>query len=268
MRAVRLASPVLAVLLVLVVWQLAVVVLKIPSYVLPGPHATWQALTGDWVNVRSLAGQTLYESVVGFLIGTAVGFVLAVAMAHVPIVHRVLYPILIASQAVPIVAIAAPLVIILGYGLAPKLVIVGLIVFFPVVVNVLDGLSSIDSGMVNLARSMGAGATKIFLLVRLPATLTPLFSALKLAAAYAVTGAVIGEWTASITPGLGKDLLLKNSKLDTAGVYADVLLLTTIGLAGFLLMTILEHLCTPWRTRGTARQWFRRSALRDTKGSQ
>jgi NitT/TauT family transport system permease protein len=89
---------------------------------------------------------------------------------------------------------------------------------------------------------------------------------LKLAAAYAVTGAVIGEWTASITPGLGKDLLLKNSRLDTAGVYADVLLLTAIGLAGFLLMTILENLSTPWRTRGTARRWFRRSAPADSKG--
>jgi ABC-type nitrate/sulfonate/bicarbonate transport system permease component len=266
MRFVRSASPLLAILLVLVVWQLAVSVLHVQPYVLPSPHQTWQALLDDWTNVRSLTGQTLYESVVGFVIGTGVGFLLAVVMSHLTIVHRVLYPILIASQAVPIVAIAAPLVIILGYGLAPKLVIVGLIVFFPVVVNVLDGLSSIDASMVNLARSMGAGPIKIFLLVRLPATLTPLFSALKLAAAYAVTGAVIGEWTASITPGLGKDLLLKNSRLDTAGVYADVLLLTAIGLAGFLLMTILENLSTPWRSRGTARRWFRRSAPRDTKG--
>jgi ABC-type nitrate/sulfonate/bicarbonate transport system permease component len=259
-KAVRLASPLLAILLVLGIWQLAVSVFHVQHYVLPSPHETWQALVDDWSNIRTLAGQTLYESVVGFVTGTGVGFVLAVLMAHVKVVHRILYPILIATQAVPIVAIAAPLVIILGYGLAPKLVIVGLIVFFPVVVNVLDGLSSIDDGMVNLARSMGAGPAKIFVLVRLPATLTPLFSALKLGAAYAVTGAVIGEWTASITPGLGKDLLLKNSRLDTAGVYADVLLLTAIGLGGFLLMTILERLSTPWRTRGTARRWFRRTA--------
>jgi ABC-type nitrate/sulfonate/bicarbonate transport system permease component len=266
MKVVRLAMPLLAVLLVLAVWQLAVSVLHVQPYILPSPRQTWQALSGDWANISTLTGQTLYESVVGFVIGTGVGFLLAVVMAHVTIVHRVLYPILIATQAVPIVAIAAPLVIILGYGLAPKLVIVGLIVFFPVVVNVLDGLSSIDDGMVDLARSMGAGPAKIFLLVRLPATLTPLFSALKLGAAYAVTGAMIGEWTASITPGLGKDLLLKNSRLDTAGVYADVLLLTAIGLGGFLLMTILERLSTPWRSRGTARHWFRRSAPSDTKG--
>jgi ABC-type nitrate/sulfonate/bicarbonate transport system permease component len=268
MRIVRAATPLLAVLLVLAVWQLAVSVLHVPSYVLPSPQKTWQALVDDWANIGPLTGQTLYETVVGFFIGTGVGFLLAVAMAHMKIVHRVLYPILIATQAVPIVAIAAPLVIILGYGMAPKLVIVGLIVFFPVVVNVLDGLNGIDSGMVNLARSMGAGAAKIFLLIRLPATLTPLFSALKLGAAYAVTGAVIGEWTASITPGLGKDLLLKNSRLDTAGVYADVLMLTAVGLGGFLLMTVLEHLSTPWRTRGTARRWFRSGAPSNTKGSR
>ena len=266
MRVIRQASPLLAVLLVLAIWQLAVSAFHVQRYILPSPHQTWQALVNDWSDIRGLTGQTMYESVVGFVIGTGVGFLLAVLMAHLTIAHRVLYPILIATQAVPIVAIAAPLVIILGYGLAPKLVIVSLIVFFPVVVNVLDGLSSIDSGMVNLACSMGAGPAKIFLLIRLPATLTPLFSALKLAAAYAVTGAVIGEWTASITPGLGKDLLLKNSRLDTAGVYADVLLLTSIGLGGFLLMTILERLSTPWRTRGTARGWFRRSAPVETKG--
>ncbi|MCO6006938.1 ABC transporter permease [Actinoallomurus purpureus] len=258
MKAVRLATPLFAVLLVAAVWQLAVSVFKVPAYVLPSPSQTWSALGDDWTNIRSLAAQTLYESAIGFLVGAGIGFALAVAMAHVKIAHRVLYPILIATQAVPIVAIAAPLVIILGYGLAPKLVIVGLIVFFPVVVNVLDGLSGIDAGMVNLARSMGAGPVKIFLLIRLPATLSPLFSALKLGAAYAVTGAVIGEWTASITPGLGKDLLLKNSRLDTAGVYADVLLLTAIGIGGFLLMTILERVATPWRTRSTARRWFRR----------
>ncbi|MFG2077056.1 ABC transporter permease [Nonomuraea maritima] len=265
MRTLRLATPLLAVLLVLAIWQLAVTLLHIPPYVLPSPGKTWQALLDDWPNISTLAGHTLYETIVGFLTGTAVGFLLAVTMAHLKAAHRILYPILIATQAVPIVAIAAPLVILLGYGLAPKLVIVGLIVFFPVVVNVLDGLAGIDTGMVNLARSMGAGPAKIFLLIRLPATLTPLFSALKLGAAYAVTGAVIGEWTASITPGLGKDLLLKNSRLDTAGVYADVLVLTAIGLGGFLLMTLLERLATPWRTRGTARRRLRPSTTSDPK---
>ncbi|MGW7260840.1 ABC transporter permease [Streptomyces sp. NPDC054834] len=252
--AMRVVYLLAAVLIVWSVWALATQVFNVPSYVVPTPGKTFSALTGNWSDLHGLVFQTIWECVAGFVVGVAVGFVFAVLMAHVKIIQQVFYPILIASQAIPIVALAAPLVIILGFGLAPKLVIVALIVFFPVVVNVLDGLTSIDKDMVALARSMGGSRMKLFLLIRLPATLTPLFSALKLAATYTVTGAVIGEWTASESPGLGQDLLLKNSRLDTAGVYADVLLLTLIGLSGFVLITALEYLLTPWRARSTARR--------------
>lgn len=252
--AMRVVYLLAAVLIVWGVWALATEVFGVQPYVVPTPGKTFSALTGDWSNLDGLVLQTIWECVAGFLVGVAVGFLFAVLMAHVKIIQQIFYPILIASQAIPIVALAAPLVIILGFGLTPKLVIVGLIVFFPVVVNVLDGLTSIDKDMVALARSMGGSSLKLFLLIRLPATLTPLFSALKLAATYTVTGAVIGEWTASESPGIGQDLLLKNSRLDTAGVYADVLLLTLIGLSGFVLITALEHLLTPWRARSTARR--------------
>ncbi|MDX6313355.1 MAG: hypothetical protein QOF44_2819 [Streptomyces sp.] len=252
--ALRVAYLLAAVLLVWSVWALATEVFHVPSYVVPTPGKTFAALRDDWSSLDGLVLQTVYECVAGFVVGVLVGFVFAVLMAHVKIIQQIFYPILIASQAIPIVALAAPLVIILGFGLLPKLVIVALIVFFPVVVNVLDGLTSIDKDMVALARSMGGSRLKLFLLIRLPATLTPLFSALKLAATYTVTGAVIGEWTASESPGIGQDLLLKNSRLDTAGVYADVLLLTLIGLSGFVLITALDYLLTPWRTRSTARR--------------
>jgi NitT/TauT family transport system permease protein len=262
--ALRAAYPVVAALLVWGVWELATRVFHVASYVIPSPGSTFAALSGDWSNLSHLLLQTVYECVTGFVVGVLVGFLFAVLMSQVQIIQRIFYPILIASQAIPIVALAAPLVIILGFGLAPKLVIVALIVFFPVVVNVLDGLTSIDKDMVALARSMGGSPVKLFLLIRLPATLTPLFSALKLAATYTVTGAVIGEWTASESPGIGQDLLLKNSRLDTAGVYADVLLLTLVGLSGFVLVALLEHLLTPWRGRATARRWARRPAAETT----
>ncbi|MCW2944960.1 MAG: hypothetical protein JWR24_1677 [Actinoallomurus sp.] len=252
--ATRMAYPVLAVLLVWAAWELVTRVLKVPSYVIPSPGKTFEALQKDWPNLWQLVLKTSYECVAGFLVGVVVGFLFAVLMGHIKAIQRIFYPILIASQAIPIVALAAPLVIILGFGLTPKLVIVALIVFFPVVVNVLDGLTSVDKDMVALARSMGGNPVKLFLLIRLPATLTPLFSALKLAATYTVTGAVIGEWTASEDPGIGQDLLLKNSRLDTAGVYGDVLLLTAIGLSGFVLIALLEHVLTPWRSRTMARR--------------
>jgi ABC-type nitrate/sulfonate/bicarbonate transport system permease component len=239
--------------LILLIWQFIPLLARIPQYVIPSPENTFKSLGDNWPTLAPLLQTTLTETIVGFLIGTVFGFLAAVLMAQLRLVQRVIYPMLIGSQAVPIVSIAAPLVIILGFGMAPKLVIVALIVFFPVVVNVLDGLNRVDQDYLALAKSMGASQTKIFLLVRLPATLTPLFSALKLSATYAVTGAVIGEWTASTTPGVGNDLLQRNATLDVSGVWADVVLLTAVGLGGFLLMLILEYVATPWRTKSTAR---------------
>lgn len=253
-RAGTLAWPLVGVAALLAAWAVLPPLFDVPAFVIPSPAATGHALHAHWPDIAPLLGRTLYECAVGFAVGVLVGFAAAVVMSQLPVLQRIAYPLLIGSQAVPIVALAAPLVIILGFGLPAKLFIVGLIVFFPVVVNVLDGLTGVDRDYLALARSTGAGAVRTFLLVRLPATLTPLFSALKLSATYAVTGAVIGEWTASTTPGLGNDILLRNSRLDTAGVWADVLLLTLIGLGGFLLMLALERLATPWRTRPTARR--------------
>jgi ABC-type nitrate/sulfonate/bicarbonate transport system permease component len=183
--------------------------------------------------MRQLSGQTIAETFYGYVTGAVIGFVLAVIMAQIPIVHRLLYPALITSQAVPIVAIAAPLVIIFGFGLTPKIIIVAWIVFFPVVVNVLDGLASVDQDQVNLARLLGGTQLRTFMIVRLPACIGPLFSGLKIGASYAVTGAVIGEWTASSHVGLGTYLLTANSQMNTAGVYGAMLLLTAIGIGSF-----------------------------------
>ena len=241
------------------VWELVVRVFTIQSYVLPKPRAVFAQIGTDWDVLQPAMWQTIEEFVIGFLVGIACGFLLAVVMGHSPIVQRGLYPLLIATQAVPIIAIAAALVIWLGFGLTPKIVIVALIVFFPVVVNVLDGLTNVDRDSIALARAMGANGFRIFLHIRLPATLTPLFSALKLAATFSVTGAVLGEWTASTTGGLGVYLLEQNSRLNTAGVFAAILLLSAIGIVGFLLVAGAEQLATPWRTRSTPRRLsFRR----------
>jgi ABC-type nitrate/sulfonate/bicarbonate transport system permease component len=255
----HLLVPLLLVAGVFGVWALLIRVFDIPSYVLPTPRAVFETMHADWDVLQPATVQTIKEFVIGFAVGVAAGFALAVLMAHSRIVQRGLYPLLIASQAVPIIAIAAALVIWLGFGLAPKVAIVALIVFFPVVVNVLDGLRNVDADALALARAMGAKGYRIFLHIRLPATLTPLFSALKLAATFSVTGAVIGEWTASTTGGLGVYLLEQNSRLNTAGVFAAILLLSAIGIVGFLLVAGAEQLATPWHTRATPRRLpFRR----------
>jgi ABC-type nitrate/sulfonate/bicarbonate transport system permease component len=213
---------------------------------------------------------TFLEFLFGFLIGAAAGFVFAIIMDASRSARGVLYPILITSQAIPVVAISAELTIWLGFGLAPKLVIVALVIFFPVVVNVLDGLASVDRDLLNLVRSMGASKFSIFWHVKLPATYSPLFSALKLSATFAVTGAVIAEWTASTSGGLGAYLLQANSRLNTAGTFSAIAFLALLGVVSFLLVVLAEYLLTPWKSSSKARTWspsYWREAPRDDSAS-
>jgi ABC-type nitrate/sulfonate/bicarbonate transport system permease component len=260
-RGWRLLMPVAAVAGVFVLWDIAIRLFDVHPYVVPSPGDAFRSILDDWDTLSGLTWTTLKETVIGFVVGAVTGFAIAVLMSRWSLVRRFLYPVLIASQAIPVVAIAAPLVIVLGFGLAPKIAIVAFIVFFPVVVNVLDGLASVDRDLLNLARIMDGRPIRVLLVLELPATLTPLFSALKLGATYAVTGAVLGEWTASLTPGLGNYLLVQNSRLNTDAVYGAVLLLAAIGIGGFLVVTAVERLATPWRTRATPPRWWRRPTL-------
>jgi ABC-type nitrate/sulfonate/bicarbonate transport system permease component len=252
--AVRLAMAALAVGLIFGVWNLVIFAFDLKAYALPTPQSSVSAIYHRWSIFQPLTVQTIKETAYGFLIGAAIGFFLGVFMSASKTVQRLIYPALITSQAVPIVAIAAPLAILFGFGVLPKLVIVAWVVFFPVVVNVLDGLAHVDRDLVNLARVMGAKRTRAFLAIQLPATLSPLFSGLKIGATYAVTGAVIGEWVASAQQGLGTYLLTANASLDTVGVMGATIMLTAIGVASFLLIMAVEIVATPWRTRSTARR--------------
>lgn len=252
----RVGMALAAAALIFGLWNLAIVIFGLQPYVLPTPQSSISWIGGNWSVLAPLTVQTVKETAYGFVIGAAIGFFLAVGMSALKPVQRLVYPALITSQAVPIVAIAAPLVILFGFGMVPKLVIVAWIVFFPVVVNVLDGLAHVDPDLVNLSRVMGASRVRGFLQIRLPATLSPLFSGLKIGATYAVTGAVIGEWTASSQQGLGTYLLSANASLDSRAVFGTTLVLTAIGIVSFLLIVALEVVATPWRSRSTARHWF------------
>lgn len=250
--------PVLGLVTLVVVWDLAVRIFGIAPYVLPSPARTLEALRDDWSTLWAGTLITGKEFVAGFLIGVSAGFGFALAMSWSRTVQRVLYPILITSQAVPIIAVAPALVIWMGFGFAPKLTIVALIVFFPVVVNVLDGLASVDKDLIALVKAMGGTRWRIFCAVTLPATLTPLFSALKMTATFAVTGAVLGEWTASTSGGLGVSLLEAQSRLDVASVFAAIVLLVALGLAAFGAVALAELLLTPWRRSPVAPRWRQR----------
>jgi ABC-type nitrate/sulfonate/bicarbonate transport system permease component len=253
--AVHVGLPILAVTVSFLAWELFVRWFDVPSYVLPAPSQIVVKIVADRDILLGHTLTTLVEVILGFIVGVVVGFGLAVLMAESPLSRRTVYPILIITQAIPVIAIAFVLVLLLGFGLEPKIAIVGLIIFFTVVVNAHEGLTNVDPDIVNLARAMGASRSRILMNIRVPASISPLFAALKLAATYSITGAIFGEWTSSTTGGLGVYLLQKNSRLDTEGVWAAIFILAAMGLLGFGLVALAERLLTPWRTRSTARRW-------------
>jgi ABC-type nitrate/sulfonate/bicarbonate transport system permease component len=248
--------PILSIALLLLLWQAIVVVFDVAPYIAPRPLAAIQSVTDNWGLLWPLVLGTIRETIYGFVCGTLLGIGLGVVMAKAPFLHRMVYPVLVLSQGVPIIALGAPIVLILGFGIAPKVVIVAWIVFFPVTVNVLAGLSHVDQDLLNLARVYGASKWRTFFLIEIPASTTSLFAGLKIGATYAVTGAIIGEL---VTPsGAGGSLALyqeeANTNFHTAAVYGTTMVMTAIGISWFLLIVASEVVATPWQRRTVARR--------------
>jgi ABC-type nitrate/sulfonate/bicarbonate transport system permease component len=193
---------------------------------------------------------TLEEVLLGLAISVAAGAGGAVAMHLVRPLREAAYPLLVASQAIPVVVLAPILVIAFDYGIGPKLAIVALVCFFPIAVNGLDGLRSVEPDLLKLMRSLGASRLATLWKVELPAALPFFFSGLKVAATVSVIGAVFGEW-AGADEGLGRLVLLGINQLQTPRVYAGIVILTAMAIALFLLATLAERLACPWNRKET-----------------
>ncbi len=253
--------PVLSIVLLLLLWQAIVIIFHVAPYIAPRPLAAIRSVTDNWGLLWPLVLGTIRETIYGFVCGAVLGLGLGVIMAKTPFLHRMIYPVLVLSQGVPIIALGAPLVLILGFGVTPKVVIVAWIVFFPVTVNVLAGLSHVDQDLLNLARVYGASRWRTFWQIEIPASTTSLFAGMKIGATYAVTGAIIGEL---VSPsGAAGSLALyqetANTNFNVAAVYGTTMVMTAIGISWFLLIVGSEVLATPWQRRTVARRsMFRR----------
>jgi ABC-type nitrate/sulfonate/bicarbonate transport system permease component len=250
-------GPIISLVAVVAIWQAIVVWGHVAPYIAPRPLAAFQAITSNWSVLWPLTSWTIKETVYGFVAGVVLGVSFGVIMAKIPFLARTIYPVLIMSQAIPIVALALPLVLILGFSLMPKVVIVAWIVFFPVTVNVLDGLNNVDKDLLTLSRVLGASKFRTFVVIEIPGAITPLFSGLKIGATYAVTGAIIAELAASTGSSLALYQHTEAGQLNAAGVYGTTILMTAIGMSWFLLTLGAEYLCTPWRRRSVARRGWR-----------
>jgi len=238
--AEALAAPALAIF-ILVVWQLAVPALGLSEFVLPTPMQIGRRMAKDWVLLLSHARVTLFEVLGGFALAVLAGIPTALLIFYSRLFERAVYPLLIAEQAIPKVALAPLVVLYLGYGWAPKIFLAFLIGYFPIVVATVVGLQSLEPAMVDLLRAMGASPWQTFIKLRLPTALPNLFGGLKLAIGLAVIGAVIGEYVAA-EKGLGYLQLQANSQFDTTLNFASVITISALGVMLFMVLRVVENI--------------------------
>jgi ABC-type nitrate/sulfonate/bicarbonate transport system permease component len=241
----RVVAPLLFALAVLAAWQLYAELSGIREATLPKPTDVASAIWHQRGLLADNGWVTLREVLLGYLLAVAVGLALGIAVAGSRAVARMVYPWLVVSQMVPIVAIAPIVVIWTGFDIRPKLIVIALVSFFPVAVNTIDGLRSTEPELLNLLRTLGAGRRRRFLIARWPSALPSVFSGLRIAAALAVIGAVFAEWVGS-SSGLGYLILTLNNQTATAEMFAAVAVLALIGIALFALVVTLERLALPW----------------------
>ena len=251
----RILPPLALFAFVLAGWEIAVRAFGIPFYILPAPSRIAGVLVADRALLLGEAAVTLGEVMVGFAIAFIVGVMLALAIFSSRPVERAVYPLVIASQTVPVFAIAPLLVVWFGYGMLSKVVMAALIVFFPIVVNTVDGLRAADPDIVNLLKVLGARPAQIVRRVRVPAALPFVFSGTRIAIATSVIGAIIGEWVGS-TRGLGYLMIHANAQLHVDLVFAVIVYLSVMATALFWTVSLVEWTALPWRRAGLAQeQW-------------
>jgi NitT/TauT family transport system permease protein len=232
-------------LLILVAWDLVVRIFSIKPYLLPSPLAVLKTLAENW---QLLGMHTLWTSgaiLAGFLAAALVAIPLAMLIVVSPLLRRLLYPPMVATQAIPKIALAPLFIVWFGFGVVPKVAVAFLIAFFPVVIDTIVGLRSIDPAMVQLARSMGAPPHRIFLRLRLPNALPMIFGGLKVASALAVVGALTGEFVGS-DKGLGYVLVSASGNLNTPLLFATLVILSVIAMVFFYAVELIERILIPW----------------------
>lgn len=231
-------------------WELWVRVRDTPDYVLPAPSQVWRAFLDQRGVVAGHLGTTLVEALVGLAVGTVAGVAVAVAMASSELLRRVLGPLVVASQTIPVMVLAPLLVLGFGYGLTPKIVVVALVTFFPVAIATAGGLTGARPDHVELVASMGATDAITLTKVRIPSALPHLFDGLRIAAAYTVAGAVIAEYTGG-TSGLGIYIDRSRAAFRVDQVFVAVAVIALASTALFLLVGGLARLVCPWAYRRT-----------------
>ena len=229
----------------LIIWQAVILIFAPPAFMLPAPASVFAALRDRPDLWRVHAVTTLEETVIGLAAGILVGAAFALAMSFLPITRRLLLPVLVVSQAIPVFAIAPLLALWFGFGLASKIVMATIAIFFPVTSAFADGLSRTDPGLLDLAQLYRAKRWRVVSVLRIPGALPAFITGVRLAAVYAPVGALIGEWVGA-SSGLGYAMLFANSRSEAAVVFAALILLVAMSVILRTIVDLLTANLTPW----------------------
>lgn len=241
--------PLIGIAVILLIWQFYTYVLGINRIVLPSPTDILRASVVNWDILLRESWPTFLESILGFALAVVIGIPFAVCVASSRVLNLTLYPILIATQSIPKVAVAPIILVWFGLGMQSKLVIAFLVAFFPIVVDTAAGMRATPAGLLELARSLRASSLQVFLKVQFPSALPFIFAGSKVAVTLAVIGAVIGEFIGSVG-GLGNLLLTANSQLDSPLAWAALVWLSALGILLFTAVVIAERIVMPWSEAG------------------
>lgn len=245
----RYGPPALVVVLTIAVWELIIRVFDVPTYIWSPPSLIAQTMQEELPDLLSHSVVTLKETLVGFLLAVVLGLAFGLLLHFSVLAKRALYPLLIASQSIPTVVLAPVFVLVLGFGIWPKVAVVALFCFFPIVVSTIDGLMGVDREYIRMMLTLDATRIGIFRRVEFPAALPQIFTGIRVGATYAAIGAVFGEWAGS-QAGLGWQMLQAKGRLDTALVFADIVFITLMALGLFAIVSLVERLTIPWARKG------------------
>ena len=238
--------PVLFILFIIVFWQFIVDQGLIARYILPSPWDVIAVCIDILPEITEHMVITVQEALTGLLVATVLSIMLAVLMDNIVIARKALNPLLVVSQTIPIMVLAPLFVMWFGFGILPKIMVVILVCFFPIVINLLEGLNSLDRDLLNLMKSMKASRWQIFYLAKFPASLGNFFSGLKIATTYSVIGAVIGEWMGGKS-GLGVYMTRVRQSFALDKVFATILIIILLSLVLFKMIEFIQFIVMPWR---------------------
>jgi len=240
--------PIIFILILLSLWEIIVRVGGIEKYIMPTPTDVIKVLISDFKTMIPHILATLYEGFVGFLVAIVLSIILAVIMDIVPLIKKALYPVLVISQTIPTIALAPLFIIWFGFGYLPKIIVVVIVCFFPIVISIVDGLEGVDKDLINHFKLMGASKLNIFIHLKLPYGMINFFSGMRIAATYSIMGAVIGEWLGG-DKGLGVYMTRARSAYALDKMFASIVIIVAISMAIFALVSIMEKIFTPWNNK-------------------